>query len=361
MLMLVNMLKQVHRSKKHFFSNYKYDFVFLLHPRGISDLHKKFPITKFVPSSFLIKVFNLLPPLQVATITGLRDENGVSKRGLVLSIPMTAEQMLENNELAKKQVIRAIKKAKKLGISHVGLGAFTSVVTSGGLDIKGVVPGVYVTNGNALTACMSYRGLTDLISEYGITNANISVIGATGSIGHVVTELLTEEGNFENLFVVGRTPSRIEALMQKISNYFHSPKVFAVTIGEALPKSNVIFSATSAKGAVIKSDLVEENTLIYDITQPKNISPDLLQRNNVHIYEGGIVLLPKGVVVNGYIGLSKGTVFACMAETMLLSLANYPDDFCLGHVTKAQVTYIESLAEKYGYRSAKTNKLNNIM
>jgi len=330
----------------------QYDFAFLLHPRGVEDIYKKFPIARLVPVVLLKKLFTCMPPILVADIQGLVDEEGNKKRGVVISIPMTAEQMLTSPDVAKEQVIRAIKKAKSFGAKHVGLGAFTSVVTTGGLDVKGVVPGVHVTNGNALTASMAYEGITKLIDEFKDEDVTVSIIGATGSIGSAVTELLAKHGGFKNLYVVGRTLSRIELLMQKISLHPHATKAQAVTIEKALPESNIILSATSAHGAVVRADLIKPNTKVYDITQPKNISQDLLKRKDVDVYEGGLVQLPDGVTITHYIGAPKGTMFACMAETVLLSLAGYPDDFCLGQVTSEQVMYIEKLANSYHFKPA---------
>ena len=90
----------------------QYDFAFLLHPRGVEDIYKKFPIARLVPVVLLKKLFTCMPPILVADIQGLVDEEGNKKRGVVISIPMTAEQMLTSPDVAKEQVIRAIKKAK---------------------------------------------------------------------------------------------------------------------------------------------------------------------------------------------------------------------------------------------------------
>jgi fatty aldehyde-generating acyl-ACP reductase len=265
--------------------------------------------------------------------------------------------MLHDRNLAKKHVFKAIAKAKKSGAAHVGLGAYTSVVTAGGAETKGIFPGVHITNGNALTAYMTYLGVKKLVENHSGSKPVISIIGATGSVGAAVTELLTQDGCFETLYVVGRTPSSIFSLLERLKPHTHSTKVIDAVIAEALPKSDIILSATSANGVVIEENFLKKDAIIYDITQPKNTSIDLLKkRPDVTVIDGGLVQYPTGVKIHYDMGVPKGTTFSCLAETMLLSLSNYPDNFCLGHVTLEQVSYIGGLAEKYGFIPVKYSK-----
>jgi len=332
-------------------------FAFLLHPRNTDDIIRKYPFTKILPEFVLIKIFNYLPSMVVSSIEGLKDEKGEERRGIVLSIPLLPKQMLQDKNNAKKIVIKAIKKARSLGARHVGLGAFTSVVTSGGLDVKNKIPGIHITNGNAFTAYISYLGLNKLIKKHPEKKPTISIVGATGSIGSVITELLIEEGNFKKLYIIGKTPSRIKELLQRFSSSTHYSKVFDRSLEDALPESDIILIATSADGAVVNVNNLKRGAFVYDITQPKNISSELLADSNIEVFEGGIVKLPKGVKVSNYIGTAKSEVFACLAETLLLSLLAYPDDFCLGKVTKEQVTFIGKVANQYNFRQAKIKRM----
>lgn len=331
-------------------SNKLCDFAFLVHPRDIQDIYKKYPYTKIIPSKLLKVIFRNIPPLILTKINGAIDANGVKRRGVVITLPITAEQMLDDRNASKKQVIRALKKAKNLGASYVGLGSFTSVVTSGGADIVGLFKDVHLTNGNALTAHMTFLGIQNIIKKTANTRLNIAIIGATGSIGSAVTELLTQNGTFGTMYIVGRTQSRIVSLLQKILHHQHSHRVIQATIEEALPNADIILLATSAKGSVIGIDLLKKGVIIYDITQPKNIPTDILQkRPDVTIIDGGLVRLPNNISIPYDFGLEKGVIFSCLAETILLSLSQYPDDFCVGNVTLDKVLYAEKLAKQYHF------------
>ncbi len=336
------------------FNKNKRKFAFIIHPRDFSDLQNKFYILKYVPIRILAFLVRFMPSIFVTSVKGLKDENGESVQGEIVSISLTATQMLHNRKLAKKHVIDAITQASKRGVTHVGLGAFTSVVTSGGEDIKKIVPGVHITNGNALTAYMTYISILELIEEHKEGEPSIAIIGATGSIGSAVTELLIQNNSFKNLYIVGRTHSNIVALLEKLSSYIHFKKVLHVPLDEALSLGDILISATSSDGVVIKPHLLKQNAIIYDITQPKNISKEiLLQRPDVTVYDGGLIEVPKNVTINFNFGIPKTTTFSCLGETMLLSLSNYPDDFSLGKVTIDKVEYIKELAQKYNFLPAK--------
>ena len=335
---------KIDKSKK------EYDFAFLVHPRNIQDIYKEFPFLKIVPVVLFMFFFKKISPVILSTVNGVVDEKGKKIKGVIISLPITAEQMLRDRNLAKKQVFRAIKKAKKLGATYVGLGSFTSVVTSGGQDVCGLIEGVHVTNGNALTASMTYLGIQDLIRNSTVREPNIAIIGATGSIGSAVTELLTKDGSFGTLYIVGRTPSHIQKLLQRITPHPHSHRVMETNMEEALPKVDIVVTATSASGTVIRAELLKKDAIVYDITQPKNTPQDLLtKRPDVTFIDGGLIKLPEHIHVGYNFGIPTNTSFSCLAETILLSLAHYPDDFCVGNVTLEQVKYAETLANRYKF------------
>lgn len=329
-------------------------FAFIVHPRNMFDLYQRFPFFRIIPLRFLSVLLKYLPPVYVTSIKGLKDLNGEKRDGEIISITLTAKQMLEDKDLAKKHVIKAIKKAHSRGATHIGLGAFTSVVTSGGEDVRGLIPNVYITNGNALTAYVTYTNVKELIEEFKNGKPTVAIIGATGSIGSVVTEMLVKHGVSKAVYIVGRNPSRIKGLLEKLTSHIYHTSIQHVSLEEALPKSDIVVSATSADGAVIHANLLKKGAIIYDITQPKNILAEVInERPDVSIFDGGLTLLPKGVKIPLNMGVPKTTIFSCLGETMLTSLSNFPGDFALGHITLNQVEYIEKLAKQFQFVPAK--------
>jgi len=159
--------------------NNNIDFAFLVHPRNMKDIYRKYPFAKYVPQFLVTFFLKFIGPVPVARINGIN-----STKGLIISLPITAEYMLKNKELARKKVVQAIKSAKKRGAKVVGLGSLTSPIVGGGVDIAGKY-GLHVTNGNAFTAHMTMEGIRKSAGKMGInlSESTVAVVGATGSIG----------------------------------------------------------------------------------------------------------------------------------------------------------------------------------
>ncbi len=326
-------------------------FAFLLHPRSLADIRKHFPVLRFLPRPLVLWLVRLMPPLALGTVRGFIGKDGVPSLGYLIAIPIPAREMLEHRELARRHVLKALRTAHRKGATMVGLGGYTSVVTDGGRSVAGQVAGVHVTNGNALTAHIAYRGLCEVRDARELKAPVIAVVGATGSIGRAVSQMLANEGAFSRLYVIGRTPKHIEDLRQALASSFASERIEVATIERALPEADLVVLATSAQGALFDAALLKEHAILYDITQPKNTPRDLAERRpDVTLIDGGLIALPHGCSYDYPLGIPRTSIFACLGETILMSLSARDDDFCLGHVTMAHVEHIAQLAEAYGFR-----------
>ncbi len=111
-------------------------FAFLVHPRNVPDVYRKYPFFKYFSHSFTESVLMRFWPVVLSRITGVEDnQTGKNVDGWVISIPITAEQMMSNRELAKRFIVKACKLAEKKGAKIIGLGALTASLTRGGLDL----------------------------------------------------------------------------------------------------------------------------------------------------------------------------------------------------------------------------------
>jgi predicted amino acid dehydrogenase len=86
------------------------DFAFLIHSRDYTDIARKFKIAKYLPKSWVEFWCLHWPPFIVSKIDGLKDEDEKDCKGWLIGVPLTAKQMIENRELAKKRIVQAIKK-----------------------------------------------------------------------------------------------------------------------------------------------------------------------------------------------------------------------------------------------------------
>jgi len=324
------------------------DFAFLIHSRDYTDVQRKFKIAKYLPKSWVEFWCLHWPPVVVSKITGLKSQiDNKEITGWLIGIPLTAKQMMENRELAKKRVIQAVKKAEKLGAKIVGLGALTSPVTKGGIDLMDKI-NVAITTGNALTAGVCIKHLQQIIG--GGTIHKISIVGATGSIGQAIIKHLAKKYPDKEYSLFARTKENLDALaeqLREISPQTQTKKFLSDLDG--LKESDLIIVATSSPDAFIKSKHLKNGAIIYDITQPQNISiKDIKERADLKVYDGGLVIIPQ-LEQKLPLGLPRNTVFACLAETTLLALENKNYNFSIGKVESNLIEEISNLAEKYNF------------
>jgi len=324
-------------------------FAFIGHPRNLRDATHKFFFLKFLPKPILLLFLKHMWPVRASEITGFKDLNGKPVGGYFIVISTLPEQMLRDKKHVVKKIIQAIKLAEKRGANIVGLGALTSSVTDGGKDLVGKV-NVNLTTGNTLTSCITFLDVQNIAKAKGIdlNNETIAIVGATGLIGSAVSRLIARAYT-SNLILVGRTMSHIESLKKEISEI---RKDGSVDITDSLDKiafAGVVIVATSASSALINSKHLKNGAIVYDITQPRNVSSEVIkERNDLTMIDGGLVKIPDARI-NFNVGLPKGIFFGCLTETMILSAEKEFDKLSLGRIDLAGVDFIHNKFNKYGF------------
>lgn len=114
------------------------DFAFIIHPRDVRDIARKFPWVTFLPDPLVSWFFDKLGPVPVSQITGLVSKNGRPLKGWQIAVPSTAARLLCNRHRARKRILRAVRLAEKTGARVVGLGALTASLTDGGKYITSI-------------------------------------------------------------------------------------------------------------------------------------------------------------------------------------------------------------------------------
>ena len=324
-------------------------FVFIAHPRNLKDATNKFFFLKFLPKPVLLFFLKHMWPVTASEVTGFKDLTGKPVRGYFIVISMLPEQMLKDKKYATKKTIQAVNLAEKRGANIVGLGALTSSVTDGGKDLIGKV-NVNLTTGNALTSCVAFLDVQNIAKAKGINlnEETIAIVGATGSIGSAVSRLVARNYGAK-LILIGRTMSHIELLKKEI---FEIRKDNNVEITDSLDKissARIVIVATSSSSAFIHSEHLKQGAIIYDITQPRNVSSDVLkERSDLTMIDGGLVKIPEARI-NFNVGLPKGVFFSCLTETMILSAEKEFDKLSLGHIDLEGIDFIHDKFNKYGF------------
>ena len=294
-------------------------------------------------------------PVTLVEVKGLKSQkSGEEIKGYIISITMTSEQMLKDRKRAARKIVSATKFAKKKGAMIIGLGSLSSPVMNGGVDLVEEY-GIFVTNGNALTAGVTLLGVKEIAKRKKITfsKSTVAVVGATGSVGQAVSKLLVRDCSVGKIVIIGRTPSNIVRLGEELEKMKEHTEVIQSTKISDIKFADIIITATSSSEVLIRSEHLKKNTIVYDVTQPQNVARSIKkERKDVLVIDGGIVKLPPGVTCRFNMGIPRGTAFACFTETLLLAAEEIKKDFSIGKVKLEQVDYILKIADKYGVELA---------
>lgn len=321
-------------------------FAFLIHPRmsARDDMAKVFWPLKIVPEGVVRWGMQFLPPIPRGKVRFSADKEVM---GWLVVVPLAGPQMLSlPRDVVTRKIIQAVQVAEKLGAEVVGLGELTSSITHGGKDLIGKV-NASVTNGNALTAGISFEAVKKACPSLRgtrLSNQKVAVLGATGSVGTAISFLLAEEGS--SLLLLARGRGGLEKLAKEIT-LRHPQCQVRVTQGiEDVRDAGVVIVVTSGVKQVLGKNHLDDNALVYDITQPRNTSPSLLaERPDITILDGGVISTP-GINYGMDIGLNNGQAYACLAETMLLALAGRNGNY-VGNATAEQAKEMLMLMEEY--------------
>ena len=219
--------------------------------------------------------------------------NKFSIENSLVFIPYLPEYLTTIKEKHKKKEVRdkikdAIIVAKELGddnipVSIVGLGAYTSI-----LSLNGQLTNDYemaITTGNAYTTGLTIQGILKAASVKGIDigKSKIAIVGASGNIGSVVSQILSL--NAGSLLLMGRPGEksflrlnliRERCLLEMLKNIrelqYSGDDIYQNGFGELVV---VLFESLSKDNNIelLQGNKIEDNTL-KKITRSILKSPD---------------------------------------------------------------------------------------
>lgn len=281
----------------------------------------------------------------------------------------------------------------ELGVDFVGLGAYTSVISNAGEDVRN--ERFHTTTGNSLTAMVGVDALVSTCANRGAPLAKrlTGVIGAYGSVGRLASLRLGQYA--EHLVLLGNAANRgamqelkrvggelyraalqallagqrrgiarslaaalppgqsleallardcseeqglcalfdeVDALVQRAGTL--APLSIDSDLERWLPRLDALLSATSNGSAFIDSQRLRSNAVICDCAQPPDIGrASLADRPDVCVIEGGLIHMPERGQRFGNQNLTDlptGVTFACLAETLVLTMAGKRRDYSVG-------------------------------
>lgn len=312
--------------------------------------------------------------------------------GMLIYSPLTAEQMMKLSLKERAKLLQEfLDIAKSNGASIVGLGAYTSVISSGGENLLDNKQGLLLTNGNSLTA-MSVTECIRSMTSQNTSNQKLAIIGARGSVGRLIVIGLAH--NFSNITLIGRPKTAplilkdtVRSLLEIVNltkdvitkgslldkmNHWVSKNAkhlsiteqqgklinviseFGLTVSEdykeSLSHADFVVSATSEGKAFIDSSLVKESAIILDAARPF----DFIKNGNRNIYEGGLMHQPNSLCYGhaNLIDTPAGVNLACLSETIAMALDDTDHHLSIGkNIDYNMALNILVMSKKYGFSS----------
>lgn len=377
-------------------------FAFLIHPLYVKNYCEFDQSLKIFTEEQLEKLTgrwnDLIEPFVISKAR-IISPTGAEAYGEFISIARTSEEL---TSLPREQVLAeltaAVNLAKERGAKIVGLGAYTSVVTKGGRDIRDL--GVALTTGNSYTVAVAVEAMIEAAKQLSISiNKSIAaVVGATGSIGRALAILLSEQ--VDSLVLIGN-PNRAEhsrrRLMRvcaEIYQYLNlkgnqvqgtiacfvqnhpqapakeasleeyqefaqlvaeeSPLIYSVDLEHYLPQADLVLTATSQVNSLITPELLKFGAVVCDVARPADVSIEVKSaRPDVLVIDGGVVAVPNYPDLGWNFGFERGLAYACMSETMMLALEQEYQHFSLGiDINLETINYFRMLAAKHQFKLA---------
>ncbi|MGB1286730.1 MAG: shikimate dehydrogenase [Aggregatilineales bacterium] len=328
-------------------------FAFIIHPIQIKkDVARKFPLLgKVLPEPVINYASRYFPPLYISEITGVISQASQREiQGWFLACPYTPPTMMKLpvNQVYNK-IVATGRKAEKMGAKMLGLGAFTSVVGDAGITIAERLD-IPVTTGDSYTIAIAADAILEAarIMEIEAAGAHVAVVGATGAIGKACSQLLAKHCG--KLTLIGKREAALAHVRELCEGY--QAQVGASTSIHGIYDADLILTVTSAIEAIIEPQHLKPGAVVLDVARPRDVSRKVAdERDDVLVIEGGMVEVPGEVDFHFNFGFPPGMAFACMAETMALTLEGIYEDYSIGRdISISQVEEISTIATRHGFK-----------
>lgn len=230
----------------------------------------------------------------------------------------------------------------KMGASYAGFGALTCTRKRMKIihDEGSVMP---VNDGNILTALGILSSLEKALKYKNLQwyDASIAIVGATGSVGMALCQMLGNERHcieepvplFKQMFLCAKTSER---KLSAIANYLREEGrenvieclgTDATTAG--IKRANVVVILTNDPMLKFSADAFADDVeIICDATRPRSTDVDLPnQLPKALVYDGPTTLFKGQVLYPEIFGLEPNEILCCMAQNSLLAEANFKQSF----------------------------------
>ncbi|MHC9542925.1 MAG: shikimate dehydrogenase [Vulcanimicrobiota bacterium] len=339
-------------------------FAFFLHPLNFEDVVRVAPQAANKRQPLVEKILEWTPAHVVSHITGLVSAQGEEAEGWFIVLPLLPHMFLDlPKEKVFEKVMQGAEIARKHGAQILGLGGFSSIIGSGGVQVAEMIPDIPVTSGNSYTIATSIEATLEASRRLGmdLSQVTATVVGASGSIGSVCAQLLAP--HVKKMVLVARNVKRLEKIGETISATTGKNPTLYSDVSMGIRKSDIIITATSSSGNIITPHDIKTGALICDVSLPHDVCREVAHlRPDVLVIEGGLIEVPRNVTLNYDFGYPPDVALACMSETIALTLEGRFEVYSIGRGIKLEkVKEIAEIAKKQGFRLAGFRSFDKIV
>ena len=336
---------------------------FVIHPLSIKQL-AQFPGLKWTRNlnttmaSLVEGTLSKAPSFLAGTLTGPKSiSTGQEVVCDIYVLPSTPKELLKMREdVLYKKLGAVAQEAHARGAVLLGLGAYTKVAGDRGVTVARQAP-IPVTTGNSYSASATLWAARVMVEKMGFTKSRAMIIGGTGSIGRASALLLSK--TFDEIILVAQQIDKLIEVKEEILELSPNVEVKIRTQpNEDLPYMDLIVTATSnITGKILDIHKVKPGAVICDCSRPLDISPEEASlRPDVLVVESGEIDLPGDIEISMDIGLPKPSVYACLAETVLLTMEGRYESFSLSrHLSVERASEIYEIGLKHGAKLSAIN------
>jgi acetylornithine/succinyldiaminopimelate/putrescine aminotransferase/predicted amino acid dehydrogenase len=388
-------------------------FAFLIHALDLQSYHQfDSSLLNFSEAELkeLTGKFNdMIEPFVISRMA-ITSAAGRKAYGEFIAVSRTTDEFIRMpRQQALSELKSAVALARKRGARIVGLGAFTSVASMGGLYLKN--EGLPVTTGNSYTVVSAVDAVNTAVDKLHMNRdqVTLAVVGAAGSIGKGIALLLSER--LPRMILIGNpantdSSQRLQSVAAEIYRYQSAllnqgrklkqggmglilagsqelppPSApaqafeefarsagrrlglieFSTDIDAVLAQADVVVSATSSDIKIIHAGNLKRGAIVCDVSRPANVSEEVDRaRPDVLVIDGGVVEVPGLPSLGWNFGFERGLAYACMAETMILALEQQYKHFSLGSsgVNLESILLTRTWAAEHGFKLAAFRSFN---
>ncbi|MCM8763339.1 MAG: hypothetical protein NC829_03115, partial [Candidatus Omnitrophica bacterium] len=177
---------------------------------------------------------------------------------------------------------------------------------------------------------------------------NVAIIGATGSIGSLCTKWLCPR--VSKIIMSARHIEKLERLKNLVREIHPRAVVIEQDAHKAIKEADIVITTTSAPEALLDINEFKPGAIVCDIAVPANVQVRFKERKDVKLFKGGLAKLPSEVNFGISLGLPKGLVYGCIAETMLLTFEGRFENYSLGDdIDPAKLEEIAAIGRRHGF------------